>query len=87
MDIYLNNGSKLMLLYGHITALSVRFSLALSRRFRRAAAARTLLLPLHRDGLQFEMPATQQRPRPDEFPRGIISRRKVGRVNGIEFLE
>src|SRR6266704_1933356 len=50
-------------------------------------ALRTVLLLLHRDGLQFEMPAPQERSRPDEFPRRQIFRREVALVNGIEFLE
>src|SRR6266700_2623465 len=52
-----------------------------------AAASRTLLLPLHRNRLQFEMPAPQERSRPDEFPRRQIFRREVALVNRIEFLE
>src|SRR5260370_9436261 len=50
-------------------------------------AFRTVPLLLYRDGLQFEVPAAQQRSRPDEFPRRQIFRREVDLVNRIEFLE
>jgi len=44
-------------------------------------------LSLYRDRLQFEMPADQDRSRTDEFARGIIFRREVTRINGIELLK
>src|SRR5260370_22156349 len=41
-------------------------------------------LSFHRNRLQFEMSADQQRPRSDEFPRRIVLGCKVARINRVE---
>jgi len=41
-------------------------------------------LSFHRNRLQFEMSADQQRPRSDEFPRRIVLCCKVARINRVE---
>src|SRR6267378_3938482 len=50
-------------------------------------AFRIVLLLPHCDSLQFKVSPDKERPRTDEFARGIIFRREVARVNGIELLE
>src|SRR5258708_3888359 len=62
-------------------------SVGISLRPEFAGALATLRLSLYRNGLKFEVPPGQERPRSDEFARGIILGREVARVNGIEFLE
>jgi hypothetical protein len=49
------------------------------------AANYSCRLTSNRNRLKFEMPARQQRARPDELPRWVILCRKVARVNRIEF--
>src|SRR6267378_3964706 len=63
-------------------------SLVNSSFFSHAVQAfRIVLLLPHCDSLQFKVSPDKERPRTDEFARGIIFRREVARVNGIELLE
>src|SRR5216684_702483 len=58
-----------------------RLCRVLNSSFRAPATPlESLLLPLNRDGLQFEMPASQERSRSDEFPSRQVFGREVALV-------
>src|SRR5579859_1053832 len=69
----------------YLTLLSLRAPLT-----RQAASLKfgigALHLALHGDGLQFEVPAAQQRARPDEFSWREILGREIAFVDGVEFV-
>ena len=53
----------------------------------RLAAGENSTLPANRDGLQFEVPATQQRCGSNKLPRRKILGREVALINRVEFVE